>query len=94
MTVLALSKVIERLLGEGQLGFSLVQECFVSVLEGTVRLKEVQEEDESEEDMEEEDDDEESNPDESDDEVCDCFNFVIDDDNVSLFHILISIVFP
>ncbi|XP_059632005.1 importin beta-like SAD2 homolog [Cornus florida] len=76
LTVMALVKVVERLLKLGNLGSGLLQECFTSLMEASVRLKEVQgeenEEDEDEDvgdqDTEEEEDDDDDDEDSEDDE--------------------------
>lgn len=69
---MALGKVIERLLEQGKPGNGLVGNCFVSLLEAAVWLKEVQEGVEDEDVDEDEDDNcsEGEDSDEEDDEVC------------------------
>lgn len=70
--VMALEKVIERFLGQGKPGTGLVNNCFVSLLEATVRLKEVQEGMEDEEEVDEDEDDnctEDEDSDDDDEEV-------------------------
>ncbi|PIA60816.1 hypothetical protein AQUCO_00300385v1 [Aquilegia coerulea] len=67
LIVMALVKVIERLLGPTEeQGCDLVRDCFVSLMEAVIRLKEVKDEEETED--EEADDDEEDGDEETDDE--------------------------
>jgi hypothetical protein len=47
---MALALVVERLLGLGKSSGGLLHDCFTSLLEASVRLKEVQEEKEGDED--------------------------------------------
>lgn len=59
--VMALVKVIERLLEQGNSSSGLGRECFISLLEATAKLKEVEdnaEEEEEEEEVQEESGDE------------------------------------
>lgn len=69
--MLTLVKIVERLLGSISVGEnSVLQECFVSLLELVIRLKEVQEEEgEGEDDDTEDADDENADDDTDDDEV-------------------------
>ncbi|CAK9174135.1 unnamed protein product [Ilex paraguariensis] len=67
LTVLALAKVVERLLRVGKQGSGLLQDCFASLLEASVRLKQVQEEEE-EGDEENEDEDEDDGDEDTDDD--------------------------
>ncbi|XP_031396138.1 importin beta-like SAD2 homolog isoform X3 [Punica granatum] len=70
LLVMALGKVVERFLEQGEPGNGLVNDCSNSLLEATVQLKEVQEgmEDEEDEDVDEEEDDNYSEDEDSDDE--------------------------
>ncbi|WJZ86762.1 hypothetical protein VitviT2T_006189 [Vitis vinifera] len=68
LTVMALAKVIERLLGQGNQDSDLLRDCFTSLMEASMQLKELQEED----DNEEAEDDEDAGDDDTDDD---------DDDN-------------
>lgn len=70
LTVLALAKLVEQLLSVRYEGGDLLGDCFVALLEASLRLKAVQEEDEEEdENVETEDeDDEEVSEDDSDEE--------------------------
>lgn len=68
LTVMALAKVIERLLGQGNQASDLLRDCFTSLMEASMQLKELQEED----DNEEAEDDEDAGDDDTDDD---------DDDN-------------
>ena len=54
---MALAQVIERLLGLEKASGGLLHDCFTSMLEASVRLKEVQEEKEEDEDDEQAEDD-------------------------------------
>ncbi|KAJ0034879.1 hypothetical protein Pint_24242 [Pistacia integerrima] len=77
LAVLTLAKVVERLLGLGNPGGNLLQDCYASLMEASVRLKEVQEETENDEEDDEaededEDDDEESQDDDEDSEGDEC----------------------
>lgn len=65
---MALAKVIERLLGQGNQDSDLLRDCFTSLMEASMQLKELQEED----DNEEAEDDEDAGDDDTDDD---------DDDN-------------
>lgn len=49
--------MVERLLGLGSPGGNLLWDCYASLMEGSVRLKEVQEETENEEEAEDEEED-------------------------------------
>ncbi|KAF5191926.1 importin beta-like SAD2-like protein, partial [Thalictrum thalictroides] len=67
LIVMALVKVVERLLGPTEeQGCGLVRDCYVSLMETVIRLKEVRDEEEIED--EEADDDEEDEDEETDDE--------------------------
>lgn len=66
--MLTLAKVIERLLGLGNPNSSLLQDCYVSLMETSVRLKEVQGEEENDKGDDEEADDEEDDDEESEDD--------------------------
>lgn len=72
---MALAQVVERLLGLEKPSGVLLHDCFTSLLEASVRLKEVQEEKEEDEDdgQAEDDDDDDDDVDdeesEDDDEV-------------------------
>ncbi|XP_058076603.1 uncharacterized protein LOC131225158 isoform X2 [Magnolia sinica] len=70
LAVMALTKVVERLLGSpSDPGSSVLRDCFDSLMEVAIRLKEVQEEEESEDDGTEDDVDEaDEEVDEYDDE--------------------------
>ncbi|XP_044500110.1 importin beta-like SAD2 homolog isoform X2 [Mangifera indica] len=74
LAVLTLTKVVERLLGLGSPGGNLLWDCYASLMEGSVRLKEVQEETENEEEAEDEEEDynEESQDDDEDSEGDEC----------------------
>lgn len=76
--MLTLAKVVERLLGSiSAVGGAVLQECFVSLLELAIRLKEVQEEEEEEaEDDDTEDADNEYADDGTDDDEVLGGNFV------------------
>lgn len=64
LTVMALAKVIERLLGQGNQDSDLLRDCFTSLMEASMQLKELQEED----DNEEAEDDEDAGDDDTDDD--------------------------
>lgn len=66
--MLTLAKVVERLLGLGNPGSSLLQDCYASLMEAAVQLKEVQEEEENDEGDDEEAEDEEDDNEESEDD--------------------------
>lgn len=69
---MTLAKLIEQLLRQGKSGGVSLQDCFTSLLDVSVRLKEVQEgkEEQEAEESDSDDDDEESNSDfDDDDEV-------------------------
>jgi len=72
---MALAQVVERLLGLGKPSGVLLHDCFTSLLEASVRLKEVQEEKEEDEDDgqaedgDDDDDDVDDEESEDDDEV-------------------------
>lgn len=68
LSVLALAKVVELLLGQGKLDSNLYRDCFTSLLELYARLKEVQEEEVEDEDDDEEDEDDEGSGDEDTDD--------------------------
>ncbi|GAY35579.1 hypothetical protein CUMW_017160 [Citrus unshiu] len=68
LAVLTLAKVVERLLGLGNPGSSLLQDCYASLMEAAVQLKEVQEEEENDEGDDEEAEDEEDDNEESEDD--------------------------
>ncbi|KAI9195873.1 hypothetical protein LWI28_018945 [Acer negundo] len=73
LVVLTLTKVVERMLGLGNPGGSLLQDSYASLMEMSVRLKELQEEtendnDEEDEEEAEDEDDEESLDDDEDSE--------------------------
>ncbi|KAK3025334.1 hypothetical protein RJ639_043843, partial [Escallonia herrerae] len=70
LAVMALAKVIERLLKLGNQGTVTLRDCFAPLLEALVRLKELQEEEEVEEseDADSGDEDTESDDDDDDDE--------------------------
>ncbi|KAJ8623513.1 hypothetical protein MRB53_032042 [Persea americana] len=69
LAVLTLVKIVERLLGSISVGEnSVLQECFVSLLELVIRLKEVQEEEGEGEDDDTEDADDENADDDTDDD--------------------------
>ncbi|KAH9684060.1 Importin N-terminal domain-containing protein [Citrus sinensis] len=77
LAVLTLAKVVERLLGLGNPGSSLLRDCYASLMEAAVQLKEVQEEEENDEGDDEEaedkeDDNEESEDDDEDSEGDEC----------------------
>lgn len=63
-SVITLAKVIERLLEQGNSGGGLLRDCFSSLMEASIQLKEAQEEMEDEEsngeteDIDEDDDNE------------------------------------
>lgn len=61
-SVLALAKVVERLLVLGKSSGALLRECFTSLIEASVQLNEVRKE-------QEEDGEEETEDDEDDDEI-------------------------
>ncbi|GAB4859023.1 hypothetical protein Ancab_010491 [Ancistrocladus abbreviatus] len=68
LIALALAKVVEQLLVKGNPLTGLLQECFHSLLEACIRLKELQEEKkEEEQDEESEDDDEDDDTDDDED---------------------------
>ncbi|KAE8724211.1 methyltransferase-like protein 21D-like [Hibiscus syriacus] len=66
LAVMTLVKMIERLLGVGNPRGDLLQDCFASLIETSIQLKELDEEMEEEENGEESEDD---NNDEEDDEI-------------------------
>ncbi|KAK3190206.1 hypothetical protein Dsin_029767 [Dipteronia sinensis] len=71
LVVLTLTKVVERMLGLGNPGGSLLQDSYASLMEMSVRLKQLQEQTENDEEEEEEaedEDDEESLDDDEDSE--------------------------
>ncbi|KAF8401236.1 hypothetical protein HHK36_012168 [Tetracentron sinense] len=69
LIVMTLVKVIERLLGIiGDPGSGLLRDCFVSLMEAAIRLKEVQEEEEDEDDGAEAIDDADEETDDDNDE--------------------------
>ncbi|KAA8527975.1 hypothetical protein F0562_035156 [Nyssa sinensis] len=68
LTVIALAKVVERLLELGNLHNGLLRDCFVSLMEASVRLKEVQEEEEEEDEENEDDDVDDEDTEDDDDE--------------------------
>ncbi|KAH9766423.1 Importin N-terminal domain-containing protein [Citrus sinensis] len=68
LAVLTLAKVVERLLGLGNPGSSLLQDCYASLMEAAVQLKEVQEDEENDEGDDEEAEDEEDDNEESEDD--------------------------
>ncbi|KAL8100484.1 hypothetical protein AgCh_032661 [Apium graveolens] len=74
LTVLALAKLVEQLLSVRYQGGGLLEDCFVALIEASLRLKAVQEEDEEEdenvetEDEDDEDDSEDDSDEESEDE--------------------------
>ncbi|XP_054821920.1 importin beta-like SAD2 homolog isoform X2 [Prosopis cineraria] len=71
LIVMTLAKLIEQLLRQGKSGAVSLQDCFISLLDVSVRLKEVQEgkgEEEETEESENEEDDEESDSDFEDDD--------------------------
>lgn len=53
---MALAKVLERLLEVGITSGGLLRDCFISLMDASIRLKEVQENMEDDEDGEDEDD--------------------------------------
>jgi hypothetical protein len=65
---MALALVVERLLGLGKSSGGLLHDCFTSLLEASVRLKEVQEEKEGDEDDGEAENDDNDDDDDDDDE--------------------------
>lgn len=68
---MALAKVIERLLGQGNQDNDLLQDCFTSLMEASMQLKELQEEgddEEAEDDEDAGDDDTDDNDDDDDDD--------------------------
>lgn len=68
--MLALAKLVERLLSVRYQGGRLLEDCFVALIEASLRLKEVQEEDEEEdENVEPEDEDDEDDSEDDSDEV-------------------------
>ncbi|CAK7326263.1 unnamed protein product [Dovyalis caffra] len=68
LTAMTLVKVIEGLLGQQNSGVGLSRDCFKSLMEALVRLKEVQDEmEEDEEDREAEEDDEDEDDDSDED---------------------------
>ncbi|KAM7257151.1 hypothetical protein ACFE04_012892 [Oxalis oulophora] len=74
LIVMSLAKVMEQLLGAGNPNGSLLQECFASLMEASVRLKEMQEaegedsDDNGESEDDNDDDDEEEEDDDDDDD--------------------------
>jgi hypothetical protein len=64
---MALAQVVERLLGLEKASGGLLHDCFTSLLEASVRLKEVQEEKEEDEDDEQDEDDDGDDDEESED---------------------------
>ncbi|KAJ8766467.1 hypothetical protein K2173_022526 [Erythroxylum novogranatense] len=71
LTVMTLAKLIERLLGQNNSSRDLLRDCFNSLIEGSIRLKELQEgmeEDQDEDGDEENDEDDNDDYDDSDDE--------------------------
>lgn len=69
-SVMTLIKMIERLLGVGNPNSGLLRDCFTSLIETSVQLKELDEEMEDEQnDEESEDDDDEDDEIEDDEEV-------------------------
>ncbi|XP_062143385.1 importin beta-like SAD2 homolog isoform X2 [Alnus glutinosa] len=68
LIVMALSLVVERLLGLGNSSGGLLHDCFISLLEASVRLKEVLEEKEGDEDDGEAENDD-NDDDDDDDEI-------------------------
>lgn len=66
--MLTLAKVVERLLGLGNPGSSLLRDCYASLMEAAVQLKEVQEEEENDEGDDEEAEDKEDDNEESEDD--------------------------
>ncbi|KAF7836882.1 importin beta-like SAD2-like protein isoform X1 [Senna tora] len=71
LIVMTLAKLIEQLLRQGKSGGVSLHDCFTSLLEVSVRLKEVQEgneEEQEDEESENDEDDEESNSDFEDDD--------------------------
>ncbi|XP_057959016.1 importin beta-like SAD2 homolog [Malania oleifera] len=70
LTVMALAKVVERLSELGNPGGRLIQDCFTSLMETCMRLKEVQKEEEEDygEEAEDDDDDDDTSDDEIDDD--------------------------
>ncbi|GMY28006.1 importin beta-like SAD2 homolog isoform X1 [Fagus crenata] len=67
LIVMALAQVVERLLGLEKASGGLLHDCFTSLLEASVRLKEVQEEKEEDEDDEQDEDDDGDDDEESED---------------------------
>lgn len=68
--MLALAKVVERVVVVGKSSSALLRECFTSLMEASIRWKELQEEEEAGGEEETEDDDEiEDDDDDDDDEV-------------------------
>ncbi|KAK9288574.1 hypothetical protein L1049_017033 [Liquidambar formosana] len=63
---MALAKVVERLLGPGNRDGGLLRDCFTSLMEASIRLKEVQDEKEEDEEAEENEDDEDDDDDDDD----------------------------
>lgn len=75
MLVMTLAKLIEQLLRQGRSGAVSLQDCFISLLDVSVRLKEVQEGKGEEEEAEESENGEgdegsDSDSEDDDDEVC------------------------
>lgn len=67
LLVTVLAQVVERLLGLGKPNGGLLRDCFTSLLEASVRLKEMQKEKEEEDDGEAENDDDDDDDDEIED---------------------------
>lgn len=68
--MLALAKLVEQLLSVRYQGGGLLEDCFVALIEASLRLKAVQEEDEEEdENVETEDEDDEDDEEDDSDEV-------------------------
>lgn len=65
---MALAKVIEHFIGEGNQGSDLLLGCFTSLMEASIRLKELQEEDDNEGAEDDEDAGDEDTDDEDDDD--------------------------
>ena len=73
--VLTLSTVIEHLLVLSMVGTKVFQDCYVSLMESCIQLKEVEEDGDNDDDdvgAEDLDDDEEEEDTEDDDEVSEC----------------------
>ncbi|BBG94282.1 ARM repeat superfamily protein [Prunus dulcis] len=68
LIVLALAKVVERLLVLGKSSGALLRECFTSLMEASVRLNEVRKEQEEDGEEETEDDDDDDEIEEEDDD--------------------------